>query len=294
MNEDSPNTKKLSHIWNEIHNVCEWTCPATEHAESIARSLERVANSWDIDECDILEWEIPISCYNATRESLKLSMRKSAGRWKVDEQETRSIQFALSLWLFYDSETKTASRSDWTVLFLGSEKIRGTLENFWPRLTRIYFERLRYLTKPDGDRDVGENQDNCQIDRHLLVGFQDKFTLDSPDARNHTREVSFQVARHWEFQGTNFLCGYIPAILMRSDSSSLFARHIFSSFMWKYATKMRRELIIDLTIQHDWYTQERTFLMEVARNVVETGLGDEHIVLLMILAPLIHRKMSLI
>ena len=279
LNRPSPRMDNLFNTWELIEDACEWSCPATEKTQSIVRAMEQVANSWNI-RGSTLEWKLPVHCHGRWLGNLTLSMRRR-GTWKADEKRVR---FALSIWLFYYNQKRTIPPRASSVLFLGPEEISRRLENFWPQSTNTYFERLRYLKLESSGQIDANPPYTREIDRDHIVGFQDKFGFGSPYQKQ--LYIPFRIARHWEFQMATVFPGYVPAILMTCDIPSLFARHIFLSFMREYAGKVNPDYVIDLVTANSSTANERETLMRLADYIAGTGLGDQHVALLMVLAPL--------
>ncbi|GIC85866.1 uncharacterized protein Aud_001706 [Aspergillus udagawae] len=336
-------TNELMHLRLRIGEVCNWNCQATQRSNSTVRAIEIVANTLSkalMNGVSEIGWHIPVDAGNGKRtEYLPMSIVKNEheGSWQLKhDSNAEFITSAISLWLFYDKETKSPVEPiERSIHFLGPRCIKDGLDNFWDPKSIGQFNRVRYVKKNENRKreTLDGKPENLMVKRNLIIGFQDRFKLPPPsfyyDAYRATVQPDVKALDCYEYflvkLGTYSIAtpdkqkdeeskdeDFVPAIVETVDLPTLYARHIFSAFLWAFSQKTCIDLFKCLKLaESDWGDKQegipqedttdrkqkdatpvtREDMTRLADHICVTGLCElQEEALLMMLPPLIYEK----
>ena len=310
-------TKGLLNLRTRIGEYCHWTTPASEKGHAVTQAIQRFANAMEekgLVAGTEIRWRIPVDLgVGRMTEYLEFSIQKNvqSNSWDLGEDCSENyIVAALSLWLFYNKDTKYQRYNTGnSMIFLGPSAVRTELQQFWPADSPRCFRRLSFVKKIDKSPFDVRGPAEVAIERNRLVGFQNQFKMEAPsyfydrykstiqrDVPSQNCQLCFETHPR-DAIGDDLL----PAINEVIDMPSLCAQHFFYAFMWAFLDHLKTVgLPPDASqakhLNHFWQhcsekvPDQREFLVGVAKHVSVTGLCDWEMALLMILTPIIHKK----
>jgi len=281
----------------ELGELARWRGPASAEAIAVARAIGVTMNILDTlfpkSLGRELTWSLAASLAASheifVRESIAFSVKKHEDKWKADPGE---IEAALSLWLYSVYKQEQGGREDnmWleaegapakrSLRLLGSStpSLRRDLQ-WWVPNGAIRLIKVK-------THDPKTHDDKIDVDTHRVVGYMSGSKLDTPQ---------FALMPPGEDASNNVL-----AVESFSPLKTLFAQHMFSTFMWAAAKTMKGPIAREAKIQSTdgtsgdlaWqsFTLHNTQLSEMAQDIQSTGLGSLSEIYLSIIPPLSGEK----
>lgn len=293
----------LINLRNKIGKECRWCCPGEDKAISAARVIEIIAQRLR-PHTQRVQCHVPIDL-GPTRQQEYFEFTVQE-REEIFTVERRDLISALSLWLFYDEESKKQQRTrkhlaideyienDLTVFFLGpSDAVRGRIPEH--ERERDIRRRIRHVRLTMDEQRVTDEPrlKPVNVKRNLIAGFQDVIQLYPPSFFYNLNKATVQLdidasSCSVQFSESTAQGGYAPALVEKTDIATLYSRHLISTFMWAVQEHINPEEI-DLASQGRGRINME-LLWEIADDVSVTGLVDAAEAMLLIVPPLQHRQ----
>jgi hypothetical protein len=243
--------------------LCEWTGPARKWAISVATAIDEVMNILNVPDPQIMPflWPLDVLAYGMKQRIwFTIEKGKDGNGWRSNFSE---IEAALSLGLFGD-ELKTPHGEDSG----NSNKTVVSRDGDWLRLDEDKTRRKMSITllgpsSPDSRRELlwwlglengklkevslqRENDCLIKIEQCRIAGFEDAVPKDEDVLYIEQHRIagfgySWQTDRKPESEqqgvGSSTHQSRCLAALSEADLGFLYARHMFSAFMWTVAAK---------------------------------------------------------
>ncbi|KAH6617508.1 hypothetical protein F5144DRAFT_393815 [Chaetomium tenue] len=311
---------RVVQIRRDLGKLADWHGPASTEAIMLARSIEIAMDTLLGDLSGTFTWPLKVG-----NEEIRFRVHREAKGWRTYADE---IEAGLSLWL-YSVENKERRRiQDGTESLDGDEWLRSKETSAKPSLrligpfTKALHQVLRWWMPDAAARVVKAQQTSTEdastttFEAHRVVGFVASLSSQSPRQAGPARymleplgEDSGEGGPSEDFNEdsndsssseTPEAANAMLAVESYNPMATLFAQHIFSSFMWAAAKKMedknRMSGKVDLRpkdtdgVSNDasWqlFTLHNTQLSAMAQDIQSTGLGTLEEVYLCIIPPL--------